>query len=181
MRMPIGALVFATIWLLPRLGAAQVQNSPASVATGMRVACFSPQRAFADSSDGKAALARLNALEADRARAIDARQKALDAQEQAFERSAPLLSADARSQRTRELERLRIDTQRFIQDAQAELMGIQREAETAFLAKLRPVVDKVAKERGLQLLLNLDAGVVAWFEPSLDLTTEITKQIATAR
>ena len=60
-------------------------------------------------------------------------------------------------------------------------MGIQREAEAAFLVKLRPVVDKVAKEKGLQLLLNLDAGVVAWFEPSLDLTGEITKQIAGSR
>src|SRR5262249_39398943 len=116
MRTPIGALVFAAIWLLPRPGEAQVQNSPASLATGIRVACFSPQRAFADSSDGKAALARLNALEAEKARAVDARQKALRTQEEAFERSAPVLSAEARNQRTKELERLRIDTQRFIQD-----------------------------------------------------------------
>jgi Skp family chaperone for outer membrane proteins len=181
MRTPIGALVFAAIWLLPRLGAAQVQNSPPSVAAGIRVACFSPQRAFADSSDGKAALARLNALEIERARAVDARQKALQTQEQAYERSAPLLSLEARNQRTKELERLRIDTQRFIQDAQQELMGIQREAEAAFMVKLRPAVDKVAKNKGLQLLLNLDAGVVAWFEPSLDLTTEITREIVATR
>ena len=52
MRTPVGALVCAAIALLPRLGAAQVQNAPTSVATGIRIACFSPQRVFADSSDG---------------------------------------------------------------------------------------------------------------------------------
>ena len=173
--------IMAMVAIFPSASAAQVQNPQPSVMTGIRMACFSPQRAFSESAEGKAAIARLNALEADKTRAIESRQKALEGQERAFEQSAPVLSADPQSQRTRQLERLRIDTQRFIQDGQAELMGIQREAEAAFLVKLRPVVDKVAKEKGLQLLLNLDAGVVAWFEPSLDLTGEITKQIAGSR
>ena len=95
--------IMAMVVIFPGASSAQVQNPPPSVMTGIRIACFSPQWAFSESAEGKAAIARL------------------------------------------------IDTQRFIQDAQAEL------------------------------LLNLDAGVVAWFEPSLDLTAEITNQIVASR
>jgi Skp family chaperone for outer membrane proteins len=111
---------------------------------GLRVACFSPQRAFSESADGKAAMARLATLQNEKARAIDERNKALQAREQALERTSPLLSESVRTQRTSELEKLRIDVQRFIEDAQAELMGIRRDAETAFVMKLKPALARVS-------------------------------------
>jgi hypothetical protein len=46
------------------------------------------------------------------------------------------------------VQKLRIDVQRFIEDAQAELLGIQREAENAFVMKLKPAVAKVALDKG---------------------------------
>ena len=41
----------AMVALLPSASSAQVQNPP-SVMTGIRVACFSPQRAFSESAEG---------------------------------------------------------------------------------------------------------------------------------
>jgi len=145
---------------------------------GVRVACFSPQRAFAESSEGRAVIARLSTLRDEKTRAIDEKNKALQAQEQVLEQSASLLSESARSLRTTEVQRFRVDVQRFIEDAQADLMRIQRDAESAFVIKLKPALAKVAQEKGLQVVFNADDSGIVWFEPSLDITSEVVKQIA---
>ena len=170
MRSAVRTLLVVSTLLAPCTAHAQMP--------GLRLACFSPQRAFSESADGKAAMARLATLQNEKARAIDERNKTLQAREQALERTSPLLSESVRTQRTSELEKLRIDVQRFIEDAQAELMGIRRDAENAFVMKLKPALAKVAQDQGLQLVFNVDDGQVAWFDPSLDITSEVVKQLA---
>jgi Skp family chaperone for outer membrane proteins len=179
MRTLAWTLMAASAVLVPFRAHAQVPASLSSSAPlAARVACFSPQRAFAESADGKATLTRLSALQNERARAIEDRNKALQAQEQALERNSALLSESARTQKTAEVQKLRIDVQRFIEDAQAELMGIQRDAENAFVVKLKPALAKVAQDKGLQIVFNVDDGPVAWFDPSVDITSDVIKQLA---
>src|SRR5262249_14131795 len=64
------ALLLATliIALLPSRASAQTAAASANLETsiGLRVACFSPQRAFSESADGKAALTRLATLETEK-------------------------------------------------------------------------------------------------------------------
>lgn len=119
---------------------------------GIRLGCVSPQRVFSESAEGKAAIARLSALQEAKARVIEEKNKALQSQEQTLQQNAPVLNEDARAQRSNAVERFRIDVQRFIQDAQAELMGVQREVESAFVFRFKPAVEKVAKEKGLQAI-----------------------------
>jgi hypothetical protein len=47
---------------LPVSAQAQTQQPLQSGSSGVGLACFSPQRAFAESADGKAGIARLSAL-----------------------------------------------------------------------------------------------------------------------
>jgi outer membrane protein len=152
---------------------AQSSNAPMS----SRIAFFSPSRAFAESTDGKAATARLTALEAERAKSVQDKEAALQKLERSLEQSTAVLSESAIGQRTKELEKFRLDTQRFIQDAQAELMGVRRDVESAFLVKLRPAIERVIKDNGIQLLFNFDSGVLAWGDPALDVTPLIIKHV----
>jgi Skp family chaperone for outer membrane proteins len=163
--------------MTPAMVFAQTATPAVSPAAAIRLGCVSPQRAFAESADGKAANARLSALREEKARAVEDRQKALDMQERAFQQSATVLNDEARTQRGNAVERFRIDVQRFIQDAQAELLGAQRELENAFVFKFKPALEKVAKDKGLQIVFNLDEGGVEWFDPSLDITLEVVRQI----
>ena len=142
-----------------------------------RLAYFSPQRAYALSAAGQVARARLTALQTERAREIEARTRTLETQQQQLQQRSTLLTDIARGQRVKELEKFEVDLQRFIQDAQAEITGVQRDVETEFLAKLRPVLDQVAKDRSLWLVFNEDAGLVAWANPVLDITGEVVKRI----
>jgi outer membrane protein len=177
MKRTLRGLIVLALLAAPGTSLAQVPAQlPAPAA--VRLACFSPQRAFTESADGKAAIARLTALQDERAKAIDEKNKELQAQEQALQQTGSLLSDDARSQRTSAIEKFRIDVQRFIQDAQTELTGVQRDLETAFLAKLQPAVQKVAKDEGFQIVFNLDEGVISWADPSLDITPDVVKQLA---
>ncbi len=166
--------------LLPLPALAQTANPPQIGVSGIRLASFSPQRAFAESDEGKAGLARLTALQEKRAREVEERNTALQAREQALTQSLARLSNAVRSQRTKELEKFRLDTQRFIQDAQAEWAGAQRDVEDAFAAKVAPALDLVARRIGVQLVVNLDDPVIVWADPVIDITADVVKQLALA-
>ncbi len=178
-------IVRLLIVLVPALSPIAVRaQAPAaaaqSAAAGIRLGCVSLQRVFSESAEGKAALARLTALQAEKARAIEERNKALQSQEQSFQQNAAVLNEEARAQRSNAVERFRIDVQRFIQDAQAEVLGVQREVENAFVFKFTPAVEKVAKEKGLQIVFNLDGGLISWADSSLDITPDVVKELALA-
>jgi Skp family chaperone for outer membrane proteins len=164
------------VCLTAAAGAPAFAQSPNAFTSG-RIAFFSPSRAFAESTDGKAATARLTALEADRAKAVQEKEAALEKLERSLDQSTAVMNEAAISQRTKEVEKFRVDTQRFIQDAQAELMGVRRDAESAFLVKLRPAIERVIKDNGIQLLFNFDSGVLSWGDPALDVTPEIVKHV----
>lgn len=146
----------------------------------VRLAGLSPERAFAESAPGKAGMARLAALKEKQTRDIAARNQALESRERAFRETAGVLSDRVRSQRTRELEKFRVDVRRFIEDAQADFLGEQRDVESTFLVKLRTAVEQVARDRRLQLVFNLDGDVAVWADPALDITSEVVKQLARA-
>jgi Skp family chaperone for outer membrane proteins len=173
---PIRFFVALVLLAAPAAARAQEPTTEPNAATA-RMAYFSPQRAFALSTAGQAAQARVTALQMERAREIEARSKTIETQQQQLQQGAALLSESARSQRAKELEKFQIDLQRFIQDAQTEITGFRRDVETEFLAKLAPALDRVARDRSLWLIFNEDAGVVAWGHPALDITREVATRI----
>jgi Skp family chaperone for outer membrane proteins len=162
---------------LVTLVAAPVLAQSPNPSIASRIAYFSPSRAFAESTDGKAATARLTALEAGHARAAQDKEAALETLERTLEQTTAVLNEAARGVRAKEVEKFRLDTQRFIEDARAELMGVRRDAESAFLVKLRPAIERVVKDNGIQLLFNFDSGALAWGDPSLDVTGLILKHV----
>ena len=159
---------------LPSLASAQ---GALPTDTMPRLAYFSPQRAFALSADGRAAEAKLSALEAARGKEIATRNAKLKELQDALERGTSVLGDAARRQREIEVERFQIDTKRFVEDAQAEFLGVQRDLENTFFAKLRPALDAVAKERGFLFVFNEDAGLLAWANPALDVTADVVKRL----
>lgn len=165
------------LFLVLPSAAAWAQAPSTALDLAARLAYFSPQRAFAISADGKAAQSTLAALEAQTAKAIEARAAKLKGLQDALRQGAAVLDDSARQQREREIQRFEIDVQRFIEDAQAEFLGVQRNLETTFYAKLRPAIGAVVKERGLLFLFNEDAGTLTWADPALDVTEDIVKRL----
>jgi len=174
LRMRLG-LAALTLVALPSVAGAQTQ-SPLDAA-GFRLAYFSPERAYAQSSAGKTAQAKMASWQAEKAKEISARNAKLKELQDTLQRTASVLDETARRQRELEVERFSIDVQRFVEDAKAEFLGVQRDLENAFLFKVRPALDAVAKNRGLHLVFNEDAGMFAWVSPTLDITAEVVKLV----
>jgi outer membrane protein len=143
----------------------------------LQLATFSPQRAFAESAQGKTARGTLSALQAEKAREIETRNKRLETQRQALQQSATVLDEATRRLREAEIEKFQLDLKRFMEDAQAEFLGVQKTVEDAFLARLRPAVESVAKEKRLLLVIDEDSGALAWADPSLDITPDVVRRL----
>jgi outer membrane protein len=179
MKLLVGSFIAAS-FLVAQPAFGQTQASEPFGLSGLRIAFFSPQRAFSDSDEGKAGLARLKALDEKRGREVEARTSELRRREEALKASLGLLSSDGRIQQTREIEKFKLDVDRFMEDAQAEFLAVRREIEEAFLVRVRPILEQVAKDQNLDVILNTDSQLLLWADPSVDITTEVVKQLALA-
>ena len=80
----------------------------------------------------------------------------------------------------KDIEKQQVDGQRFEQDAQAEVTELQTELQNEFQKKLFPILQQLAKEKDLHVLLSAaDAGVI-WWEPGIDLTAEAIRRLDAA-
>ena len=170
--------VFSALFLSILLPSTAVAQSPQSIGTdSARLAYVSPQRAFYESNDGKAAQARLNTIQSETSREMESRNAKLQALQRNLAQSASVLADAARRERELEIDRFQIDLQRFVEDAQARFLGVRKDLENAFLGKFGPALDSVAKKRGLLFVLNQDSGVIAWADPKLDITADVVAMV----
>jgi outer membrane protein len=156
---------------------AAAAQPPAPFPAGAKIAFINPQRIFQESADGKAALQRVKALTDKKQNENGARQKAMQDNQQKLQASGSVMSDAARGQLEKEIEKQQVELQRFQQDAQAEIQELQNEVQSEFARKVQPLIDQMAKEKGLQLVFNVNDAGFAWVEPGLDLTPELIKKL----
>jgi Skp family chaperone for outer membrane proteins len=154
---------------------------PAPFPQGARVAYVNVQAIAQLSADGKAAAARVQALQQKKQKEGEDKAKALQANQQKLQTSGSVMSEAARAQLEKEIERQQRDGERFEQDAQTELNELQQELQQDFQKKLMPVLQQIAKEKGLHALFSAaDAGLI-WAEAGLDLTLDAVKRLDGAK
>jgi outer membrane protein len=150
---------------------------PQPFPAGAKVAFVDFQRVAAESVEGQLSSARINALVQKKQGEGAEKAKQLQANEQRLAQSGAVMSEAARAQLEKDIERQKRETERFQQDAQAEITELQQELQREFQTKISPLVQQIVQERGLQLLLSrADAGIV-WGDPGLDLTSEFVKKL----
>src|SRR6266850_7991957 len=148
---------------------------------GAKMAFINPQRIFQESSEGKASLTRVQTLINRKQTEGQDRQKKLAADQQKLQTSGGVMNEAARSQLEKEIEKEQVDGQRFQQDAQAEINELQQEVQNEFIKKVSPMIEAVAKEKGVQLVFDLNNAGLAYFDPGLDLTADVIKKLDTSK
>ena len=158
---------------------AAASNAPlaAQAVDQVRIAAVNLSYVAQSSRAGKAALARLE--EAGKKKAAEAAIKAaeLETQQVELQQRGSVMSARALADLQKAFEKGRIDFQRFQQDAQAELQGMQTQFEAEFRLKLMPVVDQISKEKGLHFVFGLEQAPIIWWNPALDISDEVVKRL----
>jgi len=150
---------------------------PAPFPAGAKIAFFQPEVVFQNSVDGKAALARVQALVQKKQTENADKAKALQANQQKLQTSGSVMNDAARAQLEKEIERQQKDAERFQQDAQAEINELQQEVQNDFAKKLSPIIEQIATEKGLHLLFNARESGISWAAAGLDLTSDVIKKL----
>ena len=165
------AVAFAVV--LPVVGAGQESGPGANVQ--IKIAVINIDRIAAESAAGKVLFEKLSA-ENDKLAAERARRE-MEIREMSSKLTSEVLSADAQARLQREIERKRTDAQRWLEDAQADFQERQQQEEAAFQAKLGPVVEAVAREQGIGLILRDTPGITFVLDARLDLTPAVVARL----
>jgi len=145
---------------------------------GAKIAICSVIEVSANSKAGQAARGQIEALQTKRLKEIDDKRKLIDANTTLLQ--SPTLNEEKRAALQKDIDRGNVELQRMQQDAQQELQDLNTELQRSFMLKLSPVVQQIAAEKGLQVLLVRDEVGLLWFDAALDLTAEITRRLDAA-
>jgi Skp family chaperone for outer membrane proteins len=152
-------------------------SPPAPFPAGAKIAYVNLQQVANLSVEGKGLTAKVQALMQKKQNEAQTKSKALADAQQKLAQSSALMSETARAALEKDIERMNVEGQRFQQDAQAEINELSQQLQNEFQQKLFPILDLVAKDRGIDLLLSAaDAGLV-WAAPGLDLTMDAVKKL----
>jgi outer membrane protein len=150
---------------------------PAPFPQGAKIAFVDFQRVAQESVEGQSSTAKINALVQKKQAEGAEKAKQLQTNQQKLQQSGGVMSEAARSQLEKDIERQQREGERFQQDAQAEVQELQQELQIEFQKKLMPLIQQVAQEKGLQLLLSRAESGIVWWDPGMDLTTELVKKL----
>lgn len=156
------------------------QAAPAPFPQGARLALVNLQEIAAVSAEGKVSTVKVQALIQKKQAEGAARAKVLQDNQNKLAQSGALMNEQARAQLEKDIERQTVEGQRFQQDAQAEVTELQTDLQNEFQKKLFPILQQLAQEKNLHILLSAqDAGAI-WWDPGIDLTAEAIKRMDAA-
>jgi outer membrane protein len=166
-------------------GAPAAQTPPASVPPkpfpeGAKIAYVNVQAIASNSVEGKAATAKLDELRKKKAGELAEKNKALQAAQTKLQQGGSVLNDQARGQLDKEIEKLNRDIQFFQQDANTELQDLQNQLQAEFQEKLNPVLEQVAAEKGLHMLIDIANSGAVWANSGLDLSAEVIRRFDAA-
>lgn len=159
--------------------AAPAAAAPAAVPfqDGLKYAYVILARVAAESNEGKAAAERVRKFNDDKVAELNGKNKALQTAQQKLEQGGTVMSDAARAQLQTDIDRQTRDLQRANEDAQQDLQNFQQQVQVDFNNKLNPIVDKVAKAKGVHFVFSAqDAGLI-WADPSMDLTNDVIAEL----
>ena len=161
----------------PGAPAAQPAQPPAPFPQGAKVAYINPPLIFQQSTEGKAAVARVQAVVQKKQTEGAAKAKQLQDNQAKLQSSGSVMNEAARTQLEKEIERQQREGERFQQDAQAEINEIQQEVNNEFMKKVQPIIDQIAIEKGLHFVFNAPEAGLAWAAPGLDISGDVIKKL----
>ncbi len=164
----------------PQTPPAAAAPAPRPFPEGAKFAYIDIQRIAAESAEGKASTAKVQALNQKKVAELSDLNKKLQADQQKLQTQGAMLNEAARAELERGIERQTKELQRSQQDAQEEVQQLQNDLQSAFQAKLYPVIQQVVAEKGIEVLFSQrDSGIV-FANPALDLTADVIKRFDAA-
>jgi outer membrane protein len=156
------------LWAVP----AAAQGLAASAG---KIGFIDVQKVLARSAAGVAAREQLEREKVTMQREMDSKRQELEKLREELEKKGPLMTADARRDKSEVFERKRRDAARLADDFQKELEKKEQNLLQKVLQDLSGVIDNVGKERGYYLIVEKRGAVVLYAAAEADLTDEVIR------
>lgn len=140
---------------------------------GLKYAYLNVQAIAANSAEGKTLNAKVQALQEQKGKELNEKNKQLQAAQDKLEKGGSVMNDQARTQLQLDIERQQRDLQRFTEDAQQDLQTLTQQLQIEFERKLTPIVDAVAKQKGIHFIFSAAESGLVWADPTMDLTPEV--------
>jgi outer membrane protein len=155
--------------------------APRPFPEGAKVAYIDLQYIASNSVEGKAATAKIQEYAKKKSAELEGKQKALEAARPKLLQGGTVLSDSARSQMEKDIEKMARELQYAQQEAQSEQQSLTQDLQNDFQTRLNPVIDQVANEKGLHLVISIaDSGAV-WVNTGLNISAEVMKRLDSAK
>ena len=129
------------------------------------------------SSAGKEASKRLTDLTTKKTNEIGEKNKQLQALTAKRDTGIAVLNDAARAQLDKDIDKLQRDIQFAQTNAQAELQDLQNELQGEFQKRLIPIIEEVAKEKGLHAVFSIADSGAAFVHAGLNISDEVVKRL----
>jgi outer membrane protein len=160
----------------PPAAAAPAPQPPVPFPQDAKYGFIDVQQIASASAAGKAASAKLDELGKKKQAEIAEKNKQLQSLTSKRDTSAGVMNDTARSQLDKDIDKLQRDIQFSQSNAQAEFNDMQTELQNEFQQKLIPVIEALAKEKGLYMIFTSESGF-AYVNPGLNLSDEVIKRL----
>lgn len=157
--------------------AAPPPKAPVPFLEGAKIALVNFDYVAANSEDGKAMIAKIQALQKTKTAELAEMGKTLEAARKKAVDQASVMNEQARAQAEREISRLERDLQAAQQDATADFNAFSQKAQNEFGQKVVPLLQALAKEKGVHMVLRAVPEMIAWAHEGVDLSNELIKRL----
>jgi outer membrane protein len=156
--------------------AAKPPTPPVPFPQDSKIAFVDVQAVASNSTVGKDATKKLSDLTAKKSAEIADKNKQLQAAQTKLQQGGAVLNDTARALLEKEVDRLQREIQFANTNAQAEVTDLQNDLQGDFQKKLVPIIEEIAKEKGLYVVFTAEAGV-AFVHPGLNISEEVIKRL----
>jgi Skp family chaperone for outer membrane proteins len=172
---PLRAVALAGFAALILLGAPSVPR-----AADLKIGYIDSSRIFLEYADAKESQARFDRqVQSWRDEAAEKEKQVKQLRDEVRDQS-PILSALKRQEKEEALQRATSEYEKFIQDTWGPGGRAAQENERAtgeVVAQIRAAVEKIAGDRGLELVLDSAGGFIIYADHSMDLTSQVIQEL----
>jgi outer membrane protein len=159
---------------------APAPGPPKPFPEGAKIAYVNVQAIASNSVEGKAATGKLDELKKKKTAELAEKNKQLQTAQTKLQQGGSVLNDAARGQLEKDIEKMNREIQFAQQDANTELQEMQNQLQAEFQEKLNPILEQVATEKGLHMLIDIANSGAVWANVGLDLTAEVIRRFDSA-
>lgn len=166
------AVLFLSVW---SVGCTMGASQPGG---GMPVGIVDPQRVLQETTQGQRLAETLNAFMKDRQAVVELEQKELRKLENELVAQSTVLTQQARDRKEEQFRQKMAAYQEKIAVLNREVQDKQRELQNEFRKHVQEVVERIAENRNLALVLEHGAGSgTLYYQPVLDISSEVIESL----